>query len=86
MPRLGALSSNTEIATVVDNENTSFTLALTDAGEYIRCTAATEFILEYVEEPADKTGVMSRDEAAAYTKNAKWETGEPLGLNSSGQA
>jgi len=41
MPRLGALSSNTEIATVVDNANTSFTLALTDAGEYIRCTAAT---------------------------------------------
>ena len=41
MPRLGALSSNTEIATVVDNANTSITLALTDAGDYIRCTAAT---------------------------------------------
>lgn len=45
--------------------------------------AATEFILEYVQEPADKTGVMSRDEAAAYTKNPEWETGEPIGLNSS---
>jgi hypothetical protein len=41
MPRLGALSSNTEIATVVDNANTSFTLALTDAGDYIRCTASS---------------------------------------------
>lgn len=41
MPRLGALSSNTEIATVVDNANTSITLALTDAGDYIRCTASS---------------------------------------------
>ena len=47
--------------------------------------AATEFILEYVDEPADKTSVMNRDEAAAYTKNAEWETGEPLGLNSGGE-
>lgn len=39
--------------------------------------AATEFILEYVDEPADKTGVMTRDEAAAYTKNPEWETYEP---------
>ena len=45
--------------------------------------AATEFILEYVEEPADKTGAMNRDDAATYTKNAQWEMGEPLGLNSS---
>lgn len=41
MPRLGALSSNTDIATVVDNANTAFTLALTDAGDYIRCTSST---------------------------------------------
>lgn len=39
--------------------------------------AATEFILEYVDEPADKTGVMTRNEAAAYTKNSDWETYEP---------
>lgn len=35
--------------------------------------AATEFILEYKHEPADKTGVLTRDEAAAYTKNTDWE-------------
>lgn len=39
--------------------------------------AATEFILEYINEPADKTGVLSRDAAAAYTKNSDWETYEP---------
>jgi len=39
--------------------------------------AATEFILEYVNEPIDKTDVLSRDEAAAYTKNTDWETYEP---------
>lgn len=39
--------------------------------------AATEFILEYVNEPLDKTGVMDRDEAAMYTKNPDWETYEP---------
>ena len=39
--------------------------------------AASEFILEYVQEPADKTGVLTRDEAAAYTKNDAWETYEP---------
>lgn len=38
---------------------------------------ATEFILEYVNEPADKTGVMNRDEAAAYTKTSAWDDGEP---------
>ena len=39
--------------------------------------AASEFILEYVNEPEDKTGVLSRDEAATYTKNSDWETYEP---------
>ena len=48
--------------------------------------AATEFILEYVDEPADKTGVMTRDEAAAYTKNSEWETYEPWASLSDGQA
>lgn len=48
--------------------------------------AATEFILEYVDEPADKTGVMTRDEAAAYTKNSEWETYEPWASLSNGQA
>lgn len=44
--------------------------------------AATEFILEYINEPADKTGVLSRDAAAAYTKNSDWETYEPwISLN-----
>ena len=47
--------------------------------------AATEFILEYVDEPADKTGVMTRDEAAAYTKNSEWETYEPWASLSNGQ-
>jgi len=35
--------------------------------------AATEFILEYYKEPADKTGVLNRDEAAAYTKTTDWD-------------
>lgn len=48
--------------------------------------AATEFILEYVHEPADKTGVMTRNEAAAYTKNSQWETYEPWASLSNGQA
>lgn len=41
MPKLGAMLSTTEIVTVVDNANTSITLAATDAGDYIRCTAST---------------------------------------------
>jgi len=37
----------------------------------------TEFCLEYIEEPEDKTGVLTRDEAAAYTKTSDWDNGEP---------
>jgi hypothetical protein len=37
----------------------------------------TEFCLEYIEEPVDKTGVLTRDEAAAYTKTSDWDNGEP---------
>ena len=48
--------------------------------------AATEFILEYVDEPADKTGVLTRDEAAAYTKNSEWETYEPWASLTDGKA
>lgn len=40
--------------------------------------AATEFILEYWQEPADKTGVLTRDEAAAYTKTTEWDTYDDL--------
>lgn len=47
--------------------------------------AATEFILEYVNEPADKTGVMTRDEAAAYTKTSLWDDGEPWASLSNGE-
>ena len=39
--------------------------------------ACTEFILEYNVEPEDKTGVLTRDEAAAYTKTSDWDNGEP---------
>jgi hypothetical protein len=39
--------------------------------------ACTEFILEYNVEPEDKTGVLTRDEAAAYTKTTEWDNGEP---------
>ncbi len=39
--------------------------------------ACTEFILEYNLEPEDKTGVLTRDEAAAYTKTSDWDNGEP---------
>ena len=48
--------------------------------------AATEFILEYVNEPADKTGVLSRDEAAAYTKTEQWDNGEPWATLNNGEA
>jgi hypothetical protein len=47
--------------------------------------AASEFILEYVHEPADKTGVLTRDEAAAYTKNEAWETYEPFASLNNGE-
>jgi hypothetical protein len=46
--------------------------------------AGTEFVLEYKEEPADKTGVMTRDEAAAYTKTSDWDNGEPWNLGIDG--
>ena len=48
--------------------------------------AASEFILEYVNEPEDKTGVLSRDEAATYTKNEEWETYEPWASLNNGEA
>jgi hypothetical protein len=35
--------------------------------------AGTEFMLEYKEEPADKTGVLTRDEAAALSKTDEWQ-------------
>jgi len=41
MPKLGAIPSSTEFGTVVNNANTAVTLALTDAGDFIRFTAAT---------------------------------------------
>lgn len=39
--------------------------------------ACTEFILEYNLEPEDKTGVLTRDQAAAYTKTIEWDNGQP---------
>jgi hypothetical protein len=39
--------------------------------------AGTEFILEYKEEPADKTGVLSRDAAAALSKTDEWQNNDP---------
>jgi hypothetical protein len=39
--------------------------------------ACTEFVLEYNHEPTDKTGVLTRDEAAEYTKTTDWDNGEP---------
>lgn len=41
MPKLGAIPSSTELGTVVDNANTAVTLALTDAGDFLRFTATT---------------------------------------------
>ena len=42
--------------------------------QYIKWNSAgTEFCLEYINEPVDKTGVLTRDEAAEYTKTAEWE-------------
>jgi hypothetical protein len=34
---------------------------------------ATEFILEYISEPEDKTGVLTQEEARVYTKTEDWE-------------
>jgi hypothetical protein len=39
--------------------------------------AGTEFILEYKEEPADKTGVLTRDEAAILSKSEDWSPRVP---------
>jgi hypothetical protein len=39
--------------------------------------AGTEFILEYKEEPADKTGVLTRDEAAELSKTDAWQNNDP---------
>ena len=39
--------------------------------------AGTEFILEYKEEPADKTGVLTRDEAALLSKSEDWSPRVP---------
>lgn len=39
--------------------------------------AGTEFILEYKEEPADKTGVLTRDEAAVLSKSEDWSPRVP---------
>jgi hypothetical protein len=39
--------------------------------------AGTEFILEYKEEPADKTGVLTRDEAALLSKSEEWSPRVP---------
>jgi hypothetical protein len=39
--------------------------------------AGTEFILEYKEEPADKTGVLTREEAAALSKTDEWQNNDP---------
>lgn len=42
--------------------------------QYIKWNlSGTEFCLEYINEPADKTNVLTRDEAAEYTKTAEWE-------------
>jgi hypothetical protein len=38
---------------------------------------ATEFCLEYIEEPVDKTGVLTRDEAAELTKTDEWQNNDP---------
>jgi hypothetical protein len=40
--------------------------------------AGTEFILEYKEEPADKTGVLTREEAAALSKTDEWQNNDPF--------
>jgi hypothetical protein len=40
--------------------------------------AGTEFILEYKEEPTDKTGVLTRDEAAALSKTDEWQNNDPF--------
>jgi hypothetical protein len=39
--------------------------------------AGTEFILEYKEEPADKTCVLTRDEAAILSKSEEWSPRVP---------
>jgi hypothetical protein len=39
--------------------------------------AGTEFILEYKEKPADKTGVLTRDEAAILSKSEDWSPRVP---------
>ena len=39
--------------------------------------AGTEFILEYKQEPADKTGVLTRDAAAALSKTDEWQNNDP---------
>jgi hypothetical protein len=39
--------------------------------------AGTEFILEYKQEPSDKTGVLTRDEAAALSKTDEWQNNDP---------
>ena len=39
--------------------------------------AGTESILEYKEEPADKTGVLTRDEAALLSKSEDWSPRVP---------
>lgn len=39
--------------------------------------AGTEFILEYKQEPADKTGVLTRDEAALLSKSEDWSPRVP---------
>ncbi len=39
--------------------------------------AGTEFILEYKEEPADKNGVLTRDEAAVLSKSEEWSPRVP---------
>jgi hypothetical protein len=38
---------------------------------------ATEFCLEYIEEPVDKTGVLTRHEAAELTKTDEWQNNDP---------
>jgi hypothetical protein len=40
--------------------------------------AGTEFILEYKEEPVDKTNVLTRDEAAALSKTDEWQNNNPF--------
>lgn len=39
--------------------------------------AGTEFMLEYKEEPADKTGVLTRDEASELSKTDAWQNNDP---------